>query len=128
MASLENPSEPSGSLIAGQQVAGTDVYDRSGGKLGTIRDVMIDKNSGRIAYAILSFGGFLGIGDRYHPLPWGTLNYDTKVGGYVVDLDPAVLEGAPAYGSDETIAWEDAEWHRRLHDYYGVSPYWAAVP
>ena len=71
MATLENPSEPSGSLIAGQQVAGTDVYDRSGEKLGTIRDVMIDKKSGRIAYAILSFGGFLGIGDRYHPLPWG---------------------------------------------------------
>lgn len=128
MATLENPSEASGDLIAGQHVAGTDVYNRSGEKLGSIRDVMIDKKSGRIAFAILSFGGFLGIGDRYHPLPWATLSYDKKVGGYVVDLDPSVLEGAPAYGSEETIAWGDEAWQRRLHDYYGASPYWTSVP
>ncbi len=55
---------------------------------------MIDKASGRIAYAVLSFGGFLGIGDRYYPLPWEKLNYNTEMGGYVVDIDRETLEGA----------------------------------
>lgn len=127
MATLEDPDEPSGDLISGLSVSGTDVYNLQAEKLGTIRDVMIDKASGRIAYAIMSFGGFLGIGDRYHPLPWKALHYDPKVGGYVVDLDPSVLEGAPAYDDPESIAWNDAEWRRRINDHYGFPP-WSAVP
>jgi hypothetical protein len=60
---------------------------------------MIDKPSGKVAYAIMSFGGFLGIGNQYHPLPWSVLKYDTHLGGYVVNLDKQQLEGAPAYES-----------------------------
>lgn len=127
MATLEDPNEPSGDLISGLSVSGTDVYNRQAEKLGTIRDVMIDKASGKIAYAIMSFGGFLGIGDRYYPLPWAALHYDTTIGAYVVDLDPAVLEGAPAYGDEETIAWDDADWRRRINDHYGLPP-WTPVP
>jgi len=74
MASLNDPSDTTGSLIGGDQVTGTAVYNRTGERLGSVEDVMIDKKSGRIAYAILSFGGFLGIGDRYHPLPWKSLD------------------------------------------------------
>ena len=69
---------------------------------------MIDKFSGQVAYAVMSFGGFLGIGERHHPLPWGALTYDTKLGGYVVDLGRERLEGAPSYGRDEA-PWGPAE-------------------
>jgi hypothetical protein len=62
---------------------------------------MVDKRSGKVEYAVMSFGGFLGIGDSYHPLPWESLDYDTRMGGYVVDIDRSRLEGAPTYRSDE---------------------------
>ena len=97
MASLDDTTNPDGQLIAAKQVQGTTVYDTKLQNLGSIEDVMIDKSTGRIAYAILSFGGFLGIGDRYYPLPWEKLAYNTELGGYVIDIDRDVLEGAPSY-------------------------------
>ena len=75
----------------------TTVYNAALEKLGSVQDVMIDKSTGRIAYAILSFDGFLGVGDRYYPLPWEKLRYNTEISGYVVDIDRDVLEGAPSY-------------------------------
>ena len=111
-------------LISADKVEGTDVYNPAGDKLGSINDVVIDKLSGKVAYADMSFGGFLGIGERYHPLPWSVLRYDTTAGAYVVDLNKQVLEGAPTYGRDERVDWEDRAWGQRVHDYYGVSPYW----
>src|SRR3546814_11203498 len=74
-------------LISADKVKGTEVYNASGDKLGSINGVMIDKQSGKVAYADMSFGGFLGLGDRNHPLPWGVLPYSDKKGGYVVDPD-----------------------------------------
>jgi hypothetical protein len=111
-------------LIAADKVEGTPVYNPKGEKLGTIANVMIDKISGRVAYADMSFGGFLGIGDRHHPLPWEVLTYDPNVEGYVVSLDKDLLEGAPTHSSDEPVDWEDRQWGRKVHDYYGVPPYW----
>src|SRR5271156_1017841 len=80
-------------LISSDKVAGTYVYNTGGEEIGSIHDVMIDKKSGNVAYAIMSFGGFLGIGNDYHPLPWSVLRYDTRLGGYVVNLDGAQLGG-----------------------------------
>ncbi len=127
MASLDDTNDPSGHLIAANQVQGTAVYSLDGGKVGSLYDVMIDKRSGRIAYAVLSFGGFLGIGDRYHPLPWEKLRYDTDRGGYVVDIDPDVLEGAPSY-SDATNFWADEASGRGVYTYYGIHPFWDLAP
>ena len=124
MATLDNISDPNGRLISADRVNGTTVYDGQGEKLGSVEDVMIDKVSGRIAYAVLGFGGFFGIGNKHHPLPWGTLKYDTAIGGYVVSLDRQVLEGGPAYGDTETVAWNDEAWGRQVHDYYKAKPYW----
>src|SRR5271157_4713362 len=76
MATLNDPSETHGRLIAASKVNGTTVYNRAGEKLGSIYDVMLAKGSGKAEYAVMSFGGFLGIGDRYHPLPWDALTYD----------------------------------------------------
>jgi hypothetical protein len=117
--------QETGNLIASDKVQGTNVYNPAGDNLGSIHDVMIDKRSGKIAYAIMSFGGFLGIGNQYHPLPWSVLKYNTSVGGYVVHLDKQQLEGAPAYPADQEPAWGDRSYESKIHDYYGVGPYWA---
>jgi hypothetical protein len=119
--------EETSRLIAADKVNGTAVYNRAGERLGTVYDVMIDKISGKVAYAVMSFGGFLGIGERYHPLPWSVLTYDTGMGGYVVDLDRSRLEGAPTYAANENIDWNDRAWDQRVSDYYGTRPYWDAT-
>jgi sporulation protein YlmC with PRC-barrel domain len=124
MASLNDTNDTTGRLIAADQVEGTSVYNPAGDRLGSVEDIMIDKVNGRIAYAVLGFGGFLGIGDRHYPLPWEKLTYDTDMGGFVVDLDRRVLEGAPSYGDADTAGWEDPAWGKRVYDYYGARPYW----
>jgi PRC-barrel domain len=111
-------------LISADKVEGTNVMNPAGEKLGSIEDVMIDKRSGKVAYAVMSFGGFLGIGNRHHPLPWSMLKYDTNLNGYVVNLDKRTLESAPTYGTDERVDLADEEYGRKLHDYYHVPPYW----
>ena len=116
--------QESGNLIASDKVQGTAVYDMAGNSLGSIHDLMIDKPSGKVAYAIMSFGGFLGIGDHYHPLPWSVLKYDTNLRGYVVNLDKRKLEGAPSYPEQDEPAWGDRAYETKIHDYYGVGPYW----
>jgi hypothetical protein len=98
-------------VIPAKCVTGTDVYSQRGDHLGEIDDVMIDKRSGEVVYAIFSFGGFLGIGEKYHPLPWQVLTYDTDLSGYVVNVNDAELKKAPHYSRDEfsdtDIAWRD---------------------
>jgi len=113
-----------GRLIAADKVSGTTVYNYAGDKLGGVESVMIDKLTGQVAYAILSFGGFLGIGDNHHPLPWRTLRYDRDKGGYVVDLDKKMLEGAPSYRTGEEVDWSTPEYGRRVDEYYKVPSYW----
>lgn len=116
--------DESASLIAAGKVTGTNVYNTAGESLGEIYDVMLDKKSGRIAYAIMSFGGFLGIGEQYHPLPWATLKYDTNQGGYVVGLTNEQLQGAPTFAAGDH-PFRDRAAEQRIHDYYKTSPYWA---
>ena len=114
-------------LIAGSKVSGTQVYNPSGENIGSIYDIMIDKRSGAVAYAVMSFGGFLGVGEDHHPLPWSKLNYSTALGGYVVDVSPEKLKASPAYSNGSNPAWGDREYEKRLHDYYGAGPYWGAL-
>jgi hypothetical protein len=128
MASLEDTTDTSGHLIAARRVQGATVYNTALEKLGSVEDVMIDKGTGRIAYAVLSFGGFLGIGDRFYPLPWEKLSYDAELGGYVVDIDRDVLEGAPSYTDEATTEWNDKAWGRDVYAYYGVHPFWDIAP
>ena len=109
----------SGSLIAAERVEGTSVYNLAGEKLGTVEDIMLDKVSGKAIYAVMSFGGFLGIGEKYHPLPWSTLKYDEGKGGYVVNLDKKILESAPTYGMHDDFHWTP-EYRRRVDKYYGA--------
>lgn len=112
-----------GNLIAADKVNGTSVYNNAGEKLGTVDDIMIDKVTGRAIYAVMSFGGFLGMGDKYHPLPWATLKYDSVQGGYIVNLDKNTLEGAPNYDSASDFEWTP-DYGRTVDRYYNVPTYW----
>ena len=107
-------------LIASDRVEGTAVINRNGEKLGTIERVMIDKLSGQVVYAVMSSGGFLGLGESHHPLPWGILNYNPEEGGYVVDLDRSRLQGAPYYTGASEPNWSDRSWGQKVHDHYRV--------
>lgn len=112
-----------GNLINAEKVHGTDVYNMAGEKLGTIEDIVLDKINGSVQFAVLSFGGFLGLGDKHYPLPWSALNYDTRQGGYVVNLSKEQLENAPAYEADEQIEWTP-DYGRRVDAFYNVSRGW----
>ena len=105
-------------LISSEKVDGTAVYDRTGARLGTVHHLMIDKYGGHVEYAVMSFGGFLGIGEDYTPLPWRSLTYDTRFGGYVVDVDRNRLEQAPHYGRDAMPNWADRGYRERIDTYW----------
>jgi len=104
-------------LIASSKVEGTAVYNRNGEHLGEVYNFMVGKRSGRVAYAVMSLGGFLGIGRRYHALPWNVLTYDTKRGGYVIDADRDILMAAPHYAEGED-PFARSDNMRRMKDYW----------
>jgi hypothetical protein len=109
-------------LIASDKVEGTAVYNREGDKLGAIRNFMVDKRSGEVDYAVLSFGGLLGMGEKFYPLPWEMLTYDVRQKGYVVDIDKETLENAPSFGRDEPTF--DRQYGERIYGAYGLTyPY-----
>jgi hypothetical protein len=107
-------------LIASNKVEGTAVYDPEGEKLGSIYNLMIDKVSGQVDYAVLQFGGLFGLGSDYYPLPWDKLSYDEDEGGYVVDVDKAKLEGAPKYAAGNEPAF-DRDYGEQVYGYYGMN-------
>jgi hypothetical protein len=116
-------------LITAGRVDGTPVFGVAGDRIGHIKDLSIEKVSGKVLYALLSFGGFLGIGERLHPLPWSVLKFDTAKDGYIVPLGKAELEKAPSYTSDELAAFggDDLPYRADLYAYYlpfGAVPYW----
>ena len=115
-------------LISSDKVEGTSVYDPQGSKIGSINRLMIEKISGKVAYAVMSFGGFLGLGTDEHTIPWDKLSYDTTVGGYRTDITKEQLEGAPTFYRDSDYNWSDKERERGLFDYWRVPPYWDSRP
>jgi PRC-barrel domain len=111
-------------LIASDKVEGTSVRNSAGDKVGTIERVMIDKRSGKVAYAVMSFGGFLGIGADYVALPWHVLRYNENLDAYEVNITENQLRGAPPPASSWETGTVSRDWERNLHNYYGVDPYW----
>jgi sporulation protein YlmC with PRC-barrel domain len=107
------------SLIASDKVENTPVYRSNGEQVGTIQRVMIDKLSGKVAYAVMSFGGFMGIGEDYYPLPWSVLTYNERLGGYEANLTEQQLKGAPHYSQHQSWDWNDRSRTRQLDTYYG---------
>jgi sporulation protein YlmC with PRC-barrel domain len=93
------------SLIANDKVEGTAVYDADGKHIGKIERLMIDELTGKVAYAVMSFGGILGIGADHYPIPWSLLRYNEKLGGYQVDITEQQLKNAPKFGQNENWDW-----------------------
>lgn len=112
-------------LIASDKVEGTAVRRSDGDKIGTIEHVMLDKRSGRIAYAVMSFGGFLGIGSEYRALPWSALRYNEQLDAYELNVTDEQLKDAPLASADffETGV-TDPQWEDDVHRHYQASPYW----
>ena len=108
-------------LIASDKVEGTPVYRSNGERVGEIKRIMIDKISGKVAYAVMSFGGFMGIGEDYYPLPWSLLSYNPELEGYEVNLSESQLKNAPRYSKHENWDWSDRARERTIYDYYGMN-------
>ena len=111
------------SLIGSDKVEGTAVYGADSKKIGSIERIMIDKVSGKVAYAVLTFGGFMGIGEDYYPLPWLSLKYDTNLDGYITGITEQQLKGAPRYSQAQSWNWSDRANDRKVYDYYST-PRW----
>jgi sporulation protein YlmC with PRC-barrel domain len=109
-------------LISSEDVEGTNVYDLNAKKIGEIDHLMIDKVSGRVTYAVMSFGGFIGLGHSHYPIPWGALKYDTRVNGYVTSITEKQLKDAPAFSDD---SWGDRNWEQQTYKHYNVTPDWS---
>jgi hypothetical protein len=112
--------DETGTLIGSDKVEGTAVYGAGSERIGSIERVMIDKLSGRLSYAVLGFGGFLGVCNDHYPLPWQSLKYDTALGGYVTGVTADQLRAAPHYGEQSEWNWGDAANARALNAYYGI--------
>ena len=114
-------AHPNHAFISSEDVEGTKVYDRKGNHIGEVDHLMIDKVSGRVVYAVLSFGGFIGLGHNHYPLPWARLSYDTKLDGFRTDVDEKQLRDSPEFSDD---SWQSRDWETRVHEHYNVPPYW----
>ena len=106
-------------LIASNKVEGTPVYGRTGERLGSIYNFMVDKITGKVKYAVMSYGGFLGMGQHYFPLPWDILDYDVREGGYHVNMTERDLERAPSFNRDNEPRF-DRDYDRHVGRYYGT--------
>ena len=109
--------------ILGSKVKGTNVYNSTGDKIGHVEDIVLDKTTNNVMFAVLGFGGFLGIGEKYHPIPWSMLDYSKDKEGYVVPMSKDVLERAPAYRLED-LTRGDGDIRTESFDYYKVPRYW----
>ena len=123
MATTVNSRRETVSLIGSDKVEGTAVYGADDQKIGTVQRVMLDKVSGKVAYAVVSFGGFLGMGEDYYPMPWPSMKYDTNLGGYRVAITESQLKGAPKYNRSTDWDWSNRVRDREVYDYYHT-PLW----
>jgi hypothetical protein len=123
MVTTATDTRETGTLIGSDKVEGTEVYGPDGQQVGEIDRVMIDKLSGNVAYAVMSFGGFMGIGEDYYPVPWSMLTYDTNLGGYRTSITRQQLDAAPKYTENTEWNWNRQN-DQRVYDYYRARPYW----
>ena len=120
----DNTSGPGPEIMAADTLEGDKVVNRKGEELGTIEDIMIDVRRGTVAYAVMSCGGFLGLGHKLFAIPWHALTLDTHRHSFILDADKERFEKAPGFDKDHWPSMADPEWAGRVHDYYGVRPYW----
>jgi sporulation protein YlmC with PRC-barrel domain len=113
---------PGPELMGADTLVGSDVYNRKGEDLGDIKEIMLDMRSGQVAYAVLSFGGFLGMGGKLFAVPWAALALDTENKRFVLDVEKDRLASAPGFDKDKWPNMADATWAEGIHAYYGTKP------
>ncbi len=114
-------NHPNHELISSDDVQGAHVYGLGRTKIGEVDHLMIDKHTGRIAYAVISFGGFFGMGHSHYPAPWSTLTYDTSLGGFMTTITESQLKDAPEFSDD---SYGDRSAESRVHRHFKAPPYW----
>jgi sporulation protein YlmC with PRC-barrel domain len=115
---------PGPMLMGAGTLIGNEVYNPEEEQLGEIREIMIETATGDVAYAVLSFGGLLGMGDKLFAVPWNALKLDTHNKCFILDEDKDSLKNAPGFDKDAWPRMADRQWGSAVHDYYGVRPYW----
>lgn len=123
---MEAREGPGPEVMAADTLEGDDVVNMQGENLGNIKDIMIDVRSGKVAYAVLSSGGFLGIGDKLFAIPWGALTLDADRKCFVLDVDKEKLKAAPGFDKDHWPTMADPTWANEIHSYYGQRTYWSS--
>jgi len=118
-----NHTGPGPRLMGANTLDGNDVYNKQDEDLGDIKEIMLDVPSGRVAYAVLSFGGFLGMGEKLFAVPWSALTLDTVNKRFVLDVTKERLKDAPGFDEDNWPDMADTTWVKSVHAYYGVTPY-----
>jgi sporulation protein YlmC with PRC-barrel domain len=114
------------SAITARKVLNTPVYDTSGQRIGELKDVVLEKTTNNIMFAVVGFGGFLGMGEKFHPVPWSSLDYDSNLMGYVVNLTKDQIETGPVGSIDELLEQDGYAYRDRAFDHYRAQPYWTA--
>ncbi|HEV8466960.1 MAG TPA: PRC-barrel domain-containing protein [Pseudolabrys sp.] len=114
------------SAILASKVQGTNIYNRAGDKIGQVKDIVLDKQSDRILFAALGFGGVLGMGEKFYPVPWSVLDYSKDKGGYVIPVAQDVLDRAPTYRLEDLTRDDGqlSEIRAKSYDYYNVERDW----
>jgi sporulation protein YlmC with PRC-barrel domain len=110
-------------LMGADTLIGDDVYNHENDDVGDIKEIMLDVNNGRIAYAVISFGGFLGIAQKLFAVPWSALKLDTANKRFLLNVDKKRLESAPGFDKDHWPDMADPTWQNTIHSYYGTKPY-----
>ena len=121
---MAQASEKSSDVIGSDRVEGTAVYGVNRERIGSVDRLLIEKRSGKVTDAVLSVGGFFGIGDEKHSIPWSKLDYDTELGGYCLDVTKAQLENAPRFHDDQADQAYDRDYQSGVYNYWAVAPYW----
>lgn len=114
---------PGPELMGANTLVGNDVYNHQGEDLGDIKEIMLDMRSGKVGYAVLSFGGFFGMGEKLFAVPWNALKLDTKNKRFELNVDKDRLKGAPGFDKDKWPNMADQSWEKEIHSYYGTKPY-----
>ncbi len=126
--------EFSNSPMKASDIIGTRVVNPKGDNLGDIKEIVIDPHTGKVAYAVVSFGGFLSLGEKLFAIPFSALEYSVKKpdlapgmliqSEYILHVSKEKLEAAPGFDTDHWPLLSDEKWHRTMHTYYGLSPFW----
>jgi sporulation protein YlmC with PRC-barrel domain len=124
----QQPQTQAPLALSSETLIGTDVRNRAGESLGKLEAIMIDIHSGRVAYAVLSFGGILGIGNKLFAIPWQSLEVDTENKKIILDAHKDLLGRAPGFDKDNWPKTPNGQWYHEVYDFYNQAPYWSTVP